>query len=863
MRLTWIFRCAVLLVLITLSATASGISVRTESWKEDALLHDGRIVKVNREVGYTFQLFYGDGGSPGMFGWWPDKFGLKFEHPDTHKTVKWQGEQYFDPVLLDIVDGVPYLVVHGRPDKSMEKIYGCPELPYIFLKYEKGFIGKWTPIPVEQAPSALQDANLSPDYPDFPQHMDQGDITRYEMIYDRPYRDLSRDQVLINIRDVEGSSGGGFQAKIPRGYDSWYSLYKKSDRNERRLNDCRPPRPQPKNILLPPPQEVALKITETKDYTTDKLIGLDEWARLAFDKERDANCNTLFKAADPDDSMKGERFTHDPTGKKIVPYGKLDLRTGAKRICDQSDIWFIAHLEQPGKMVLSKYTITGDLLYRISFQNPENVKGFIGYPMLPTLKSESGYLYFDWWHFTDINMVWHVKRSLKVRLREPQSNVVSTADAEKAAPVRNTGNVGATLLQPEPRTAVRSFRDCEICPEMVPIPGKNYAIGKYEVTQAEWQALMGVGVQDDRSGPTVGANKPVLHKDRVHAQEYITQLNTVTGKNFRLPTEAEWEYACYGGKNTKYCGGDDFDSVAWFKDGKSATHPVGQKQPNSLGLYDMSGNVWEWMGDCWKDNCEFQILRGGSFRSHPLKVREAYIYGKKMGDVDIGFRLAGTLNEKRDGLLPVINSTVKVETQSSAFVAAAPRIESRQSSSQEIPPLAQLHHRRSAARPPSVASRGVPSLGMHSSTICEGDLKCAQTTSLHVIGIYQSHSEEIVVNVTDDTKPIVLALTSYEQGNWKVNIKEGVKLKKVILVGYASQFVTGLPPNTQIDVYSYAQSPCDHCWQGPYIAQSYLKPAEELEKITGLKVTTFQGRYEGNGFSIFRGMKEWSPQGNN
>lgn len=103
------------------------------------MLHDGRKIKLEREVGYTFQFISGDEASMVLFGSWPDKFWLKFKHPDTQETVKWQGEQYFNPVLLDVVDGVPYLVVMGSPSKDNENIYGCPELPYIYLKYEPGF----------------------------------------------------------------------------------------------------------------------------------------------------------------------------------------------------------------------------------------------------------------------------------------------------------------------------------------------------------------------------------------------------------------------------------------------------------------------------------------------------------------------------------------------------------------------------------------------------------------------------------------------------------------------------------------------------------------------------------------------------
>ena len=141
---------------------AMAFSVRTESWTEDVVLHDGRQIKVEREVDWTFRIASGDAGSGfQLFKNWPDRFWLKFKHPDTHETIKWQGEQHYNPVLLDIVDGIPYLVVYGSGSKETEAVYGCPELPYTYLKYESGFFGKWSPVPVEKAPNVLQDANLS------------------------------------------------------------------------------------------------------------------------------------------------------------------------------------------------------------------------------------------------------------------------------------------------------------------------------------------------------------------------------------------------------------------------------------------------------------------------------------------------------------------------------------------------------------------------------------------------------------------------------------------------------------------------------------------------------------------------------
>lgn len=126
----------------------------------------------------------------------------------------------------------------------------------------------------------------------------------------------------------------------------------------------------------------------------------------------------------------------------------------------------------------------------------------------------------------------------------------------------------------------------------------GYYIGKTEVTQALWQAVMG-------SNPSYfeGDDLPVEQVSWDDCQEFIRKLNSLTGQNFRLPTEAEWEFACRGGNNSrgyKYSGSNYIDNVAWY-DGNSGkkTHPVATKSPNELGIYDMSGNVFEWCSD-WK-----------------------------------------------------------------------------------------------------------------------------------------------------------------------------------------------------------------------------------------------------------------------
>ena len=182
----------------------------------------------------------------------------------------------------------------------------------------------------------------------------------------------------------------------------------------------------------------------------------------------------------------------------------------------------------------------------------------------------------------------------------------------------------------------------------------SFQIGKFEVSQEEWETVMGHNPSTNK-----GTKLPVENVSWDDCQIFISKLNLLTGKNFRLPTEAEWEYAAQGGnkcKVTKYAGSDNIESVAWYMDNSGfETHPVGQKSPNELGLYDMSGNVNEWCQD-WFDNYnsnnqidprgpengDYKVHRGGSRDKASHYCTPSYRYHNKSSfkGVNLGLRLA-------------------------------------------------------------------------------------------------------------------------------------------------------------------------------------------------------------------------------
>ena len=185
----------------------------------------------------------------------------------------------------------------------------------------------------------------------------------------------------------------------------------------------------------------------------------------------------------------------------------------------------------------------------------------------------------------------------------------------------------------------------------------SYYICKYEVTQALWRAVMG-------SNPSYfkGDNLPVEYVSWNDCQTFISRLNSYTGRNFRLPTEAEWEFAARGGnysRHYKYSGSNYIGDVAWYDNNSgNRTHPVGTKQPNELGLYDMSGNVYEWCSDWYgsynsysrsnptgPNSGSYRVGRGGSWCNYAWNCRSSNRYSNSPGISDCSFGLRLVLSQ--------------------------------------------------------------------------------------------------------------------------------------------------------------------------------------------------------------------------
>jgi len=242
----------------------------------------------------------------------------------------------------------------------------------------------------------------------------------------------------------------------------------------------------------------------------------------------------------------------------------------------------------------------------------------------------------------------------RAKLKEAKQARVSTT---ATLPLRTTTTMPtSTTLNTTPPTtttttlpqqsvlSIESFTNA-MGMKFIRIPGRNFMMGVTEVTQTQWLAIM-----DKNPSYFKGADRPVERVSWNDVQVFIRRLNAEEERNeYRLPTEAEWEYACRAGGNAMWCFGDDEAKVgdyAWYDANASKkTHPVGSKMPNGWGLYDMHGNVWEWCNDESLKNPSYRIIKGGSFyegHNYYSHCTGRLNKGMDIADSTIGFRLSMT-----------------------------------------------------------------------------------------------------------------------------------------------------------------------------------------------------------------------------
>lgn len=225
------------------------------------------------------------------------------------------------------------------------------------------------------------------------------------------------------------------------------------------------------------------------------------------------------------------------------------------------------------------------------------------------------------------------------------------------------GDASKTPAAPAVKAAAKVFKDCAQCPLMVVVPGgrfsmgsppdepgrdgdegpvhevavEKFALGKYEITQGQWRALMG---DNPSYFKRCGAHCPVDNVTWDETQEFVRRLSARTGQPYRLPSEAEWEYACRAGGESRLCGDGEPEQVAWYgRNSGGEPQRVGRKLPNAFGLFDMSGNLLEWTQDCWHPtfagapadgsawldggDCSLRVQRNGGFDGVPDFLRAA------------------------------------------------------------------------------------------------------------------------------------------------------------------------------------------------------------------------------------------------
>ena len=372
----------------------------TESWVDMARSHTGQEIKVHRVVEYRF----GSGELTYALRRWPNKFSFKFTNPANGEPVSWKGERYVHPVLLDVVNGTPWLVINSNRFNSELKGYGCPEIAYVFLSYKQG---RWIAVAPSSAPSELRAANISYEY------------APYLMLNSRT---LSGETITSALRSKEVSTSGHFNVTIPRSLEQWQYKYKTAHITGRDYNDCRAPLPQPVNYIAER-SSTKVELETLSSAAVEPELHMREspnsseslWGNYRWDENRRLACQDRLQSADEQDQRltAWRRFTADSTKTKIFP-------NGYSWFCDPEVVWIFGHRQvEPGRVVVTKATNSGNILYKVSFATPPVVLGTAGAVRYSTFRASEGFVEFEWVGFDSGGYDRQVKHLAKFRFKEP------------------------------------------------------------------------------------------------------------------------------------------------------------------------------------------------------------------------------------------------------------------------------------------------------------------------------------------------------------------------------------------------------------------------------------------------------------
>lgn len=373
-----------------------------ERWKDQVQLHDGRVVESIRSVAFH----YGGGELSQAFTKWPDQYALEIKNPNTGELIKWQSPRGFMQLAVDFWEGTAYGVILQNYISADLKQYGCPSIPYVFFRYDQRN-RVWKQISIADFPTQLLRVNLS-------------------VRYDGTYMANGRTQTVKDIGS-RNRTGSRINPEIPTSFESWDSEHKNPWRVGHYQDGCRGTIPSNQDPAHPQSigqhsKNVAAEIIETKVYdppmevVEDNHGSFERWNALSFNEVQHKQCMSYIKQVSDYSDRPELRgwfiFVNDSTGNNKAKF------TG-QVLCNSDAIWFTDYVIEKGRVVLSKFTIKGDFIYRLSFARPDTQVFHDGYIVQSTFKSDGTYLAFDWWNSNQGGYSHILKRALKIRLEEP------------------------------------------------------------------------------------------------------------------------------------------------------------------------------------------------------------------------------------------------------------------------------------------------------------------------------------------------------------------------------------------------------------------------------------------------------------